>query len=1005
MGKKDFKPKSSTDRNVEVGAVNGVTQTVDAPEARYQDKQTVEPVSSAVKTETVDSNLIPKTVKSTGGELKQEVASQIVTGKGFGSGASDVASASSYGFKNAIASGEDARTILGNASGTPVANNPYQGNSRVEKKLSDPNKDINFLACEQVLVEYDQIPSLAENPSSPIGRNGNPKNNALRLQKNSGASSAEEMYDRSLDYIVNSSMVFAVGQTVKQDGVNYQDYPTKTAEGKTFDTSTNSWNYPSYSIVRGNYTPSELVVTLDKDSQGVYVKSFQVISDDISCNHETADSVNRSATHERIFINKTEMIRQTIDDTEGSPTSEHFNPLGRSVKEPTATVALLHDIEASTGATVFAALRSALKARSYYLFRTRKDGQDDKTPAIEALYGHLMSYKTSTELATQFNNDRATGASDGAFNNKTGINAGSAALLMSLWDSMGKYNNKADINTQTRGLKMALQTGLNSYAPFHVYPNFVKAFNDVDVFSTIDRGYDPMAPICASDAIRLVYPYDLSTRFGFTRNGYNQDRNYTSELLSYDYAAGSGQNFYKIKVTDPLLAGIAYFFELNAFKLYNSTNKDSLVTSEHTIRIPMIHYGMHFGLWDYLICAALPYIIYERTNVFKDILDYEKYHGYPFDDLVSLVDAHVDTPTQYSGLGLFSALSVGQMTDSTGYRWIMPEVFLRIGSDYTMMPWYISSADYTLKGSKLTFNDGHNFNAPNIRSGIRLATLTKFYNASLEDRLLTLDRVTTLPLSDRTTLVSDYVEWNGLVYKYSQDSEGQVVINNDDFKKITLKDFYSTPRQLGWIMPGYQYATGVNTGAPSDYFCKMGKLSDFTFINTPLDYTAIMYKGVGATSSPVTLDVGVLNVDRGQSFTQMWTLRKVSGTIDSTFDLPLSISDYVNGTNLTTYAQYTPFINSEYKYNSKNVETGVTLCSLHNAMWSIIQKVPFLINPFDWNAGGLYIDPFMLPYTFGLAGWDAADYEEMDYNRVNLVQSQSYGYTSDPFINASPLFK
>lgn len=993
--------KAAADKSVD--ATDTKTVVADAPSERYQTKQSVETTSDAKKAETPDTSFLPKTQNANGSVLKQEVASSVVTGKGFGAAASDVTSANEFGLKTLGYSGNSG-TISGSAAGTPIAGKSYQGASRVDKKLSDPNKDINFLANEQVISEAKQIPSLAENPSANVGQNGTPKNTSVKLQKLNGASSAELTFERSLDYIVNDEIVFSSGQTLKESGVNYADYPVGYV-----DTTLAKPKYVKYAQkdapVRGNFSPAELYVTFKKTDDGVFVSSFSVRDDDISNNTVSAEEMNRCVNHEKMFINSTELVRQKIDQTCGSPTSEHFNPLGRSVQEPSATLAYLRDIEATDGAEIYTALRMANKAKSFYLSRTAKDGQDILTPAYDALYGHLMDIVSSRDLKDTFENVRDS--SKGAFTYYDGIKAGSAVLLMNMFDSPTKYNTKADVVTSAKGLKMHLATGMNAMAPFRVNKNFVKALDAVDVYSTIDHGYDPLAPICVTDGVRLVHPYSLASRFSFTRANYGADRVYGSKLYAYSYAAGMGINQYTIRVTEPLLAGIAYFFEQHATKIYDVLGKDDANKNERTLTIPMTHYGMHFGLWDYLICAALPYIIYERTNAMKDILDYQENYGYPF-DLITVADANPLSAKNYGGLGTFTPLTVGQMTPSTAQRWVMPEVMYNMENGLTMLPWYFSSADFDLKDSALTFNGNHTFTTPVIRSGIKLATLDKFFDDDLESVLLNTDRMVVNPFAQGT---STYASIAGRVYKYCQDGDGLVALESSAIAKTTVAQYYKTPRMLGWNIPALYgsvgtYSTTYTVGAIKHAMYWTGNYA----ADLGPSFRAYMYKSVTKgliTAAPATLATASVNVDRAQNFTQEWFAYDVHKQ-HVMFDLPLSLNEmFDDDGNLDENCQFTPFIKTDLKYittDTSNVDTKSDLVSLHKVCWPVLQKLPFLINPFEWN-GKTVMDPFTIAYTFGLSGFIAADYEELDYNHVIAIQSQAYGYVSDSFEEKSRLLQ
>lgn len=988
---------------------------IDAPKTRYQTDQQVGQADDALMTKTDDTSFSKKKVKASGGELKQEVAAAVVTGRGAGSG-HDVNAPSTYGLRtlrNAYSG--DTGTISGSASDTPVATKDIQGRSRVDKKLSDPNKDINYLASEQIEVEYTNVPSLADD-NGTVGYNGNPKNVAARVQKNSGATPAELLYDRSVDYIVTNNFLFAAGQTVKQKNVEYDDYPKMSDVVKDKDGEVVSGNVMLQT--RGNYAPRYIQVKFKDDGQGAYVSSFQVIEDDLSCNNETAETVNRTGANEKRFMNLSELARQRIDAKCGSPTQEHFNPLGRSITEATATMGYLRDIEASDGATLFTAYKMANKAKAFYLSRTVKDGQDLVTPGIDALYGHLLNNPGSAKLKDEFaklqdKDDKPSGA----FRCTTGLVMGSAALLLGLFDSWNKYKTKADIVTQPRGLKLHLQTADNMINIFRCEKNFVAALNSVDTFSCIDRGYDPMSPICATDATRLIYPYSWAKALQFTRDSAGADRVYQSVVYKYNYAAGNGLNCYTITVGEPLLNGVAYFLEMHADEIFDTLR--GKVGNEVTLNIPTVHYGMHFGLWDYLLCASVPYIVYERTNSMKDILDYETNFEYPFSDLVPIGKANPLNAVNYKALSPMEPLTPGQMMDSSAIRWKMPEMLVRMGADGVMLPFYFSENEYEASGTAgspmLRHTREHAYTTPVIRSGIRLAALNSFWDMDAKSSQLCYDRMVRHPfaLASNPKALEDIT---GVVYKYAQDSEGIPVVTGVSALKATGADYLSTPRQMGWFMPGIAglfYSTYIETGVGKtpgiDGIKDATDLAASKFEIKP-DYRMVMYKGIKGPATHATLDSASVSIDRGQSFTQRWfTCNTVTGAEEG-FDVHYAIGDIVDGNKgvingVGTKSKYNPFIFDSSDVTN-NIYTSITLFSYHNDLWGMLQKMPFIISPFEWASAGCgCIDPFATAYVFGLAGFMAADYAEEDYNRVNQILNQGYGYTTDPFIAASPVFK
>lgn len=969
---------------------------VDAPEARLQTEQTTDQVMKTNTTTTPKTDFDVSEVKANGSQLKQEVAATVLAKKaGAGaSGSSQVIAATRAGLKSGSYSG-DAGVLLGSTANTPIMEKSSQGANRVDKRLSDANKDINYLASEQYATEFQNIAPLSEDKST-VGYNGNPMNISARAQKTSGFAPAEILYDRSIDEDRVDKIIFTNGQTVKQAGVQNKDYPTFTEK---LDPQTQRYVRatftPGKEPIRGNFAPQYLEVRIKKEKNGnCYVSKFKVHEDDLSCNDADFETVNNSSANYRIDLNQAELARQRIDANAGSPSAEFYNPLGRSTREPTATVMYLRDHEAALGATVLTAMRFGLKSRAYYLSRTGKDGQDLITPAVDALYGHLCGAKTPAELMSQI----SLGA-DGEISDRAANNYGSADIMLHIFDSIKKYKTKADLVNQPRGLKLALATGLNNHTPFRYKPEFLKALNACDYFSTIDRGYDPSSITALTDGVRLVYPYSLARSLEFTRSAANADRTYQSELFVYSFQAGKGNQTYIVKVADPLLNGVAWFLEQHATAIYRAcvANDD-----EVTLTIPTIHYGAHFGLWDLLILASAPYIEYERTNAFKDILDYEDHHGYPFPELETISDDAVRTPKNYGRISEYERLTVEQMKPEDAIRYVLPETMIKLGTHDALLPFYFNECQFNLEtvsgDNMVSMSHSCQFSTPVIRSGVRLAYLDDFFSMEPKDVMLSYDLMTCFP-GDHTIGTGH----KGYVYKYSLTNDGLIVAK--DIHNLTILQYLSTPRQLGWFMDapaGYCHALKSSAGLDIPGVTATEKILDQASSHVARAY-------FGTKNKPTTiLAAAALSIDRGQAFTQSWSECCSTATEGkgANFDLAMSMNEIftVNSHSLRfadNKSTFSPFIAGE---NAAPYD-GLKLSGVMMAMWLRVQKLPFVINPYDNLATENLIDPLDYAYVFGLAGFLAADYNEEKYNRVNAYQDQMFGFVEDPYIIASPIFK
>lgn len=982
---------------------------VKVPDNRFQATQETTLTEGANATVTPDNSYSISENAVSGSALKQEVAATVVKrGKGAGGGVDSLVNPVTFGLREGQYTG-DSGVYLGTASGTPALNNDRQGGSRVDKKLSDANRDINLNASEQYATFFMEEPALREQKGT-VGRNGNPSNVAVRSQKKTGFTPAEPLFDRSLDEIRQDAFIFTTGQVNKAQGTNYEDYPTISYD-IVVDNGIRRFDKVDFEQERGNYSPRFIKVTLKKDSEGTpaYVSKFQVITDDFT-HHDGINyhDIEDAASHARMDINAAEIARQNVDGKHGSPDSDRYSPLGRSVDQPSRTMMYLRDIEMNTGAVMAACLRFANKSRAYYLSRTGKDGQELVTPALDALYGHLFPAASAQDLQGFLGNR----PDNQPFMSYIGCRRGSAYTLIRCFDSGSKYKTKADIVNQPRGLKLCLQTGMNNHAPLRAKSDFIKALNAIDVFSTIDRGYDPSSVVFSTDGVRYVMPYDWASSLEYSRTAWNAPKVYQSKVFTYAYMAGDGNQRYYVKVGEPILNGIAWFIEQHKSAIYDAIgNKDS----EFDWYIPVVSYGNHFSLFDLMVSASAAYIEYERTNSLKDIIDLDTWGDYPFPDLKTISKSDILNPTNYGTISDVERLSVKEMSPAVAIRWMYPELFYDVGHGY-MAPWYFNQADFCFNNTgndpSFTANGKHSFTTPTVRSGVRSAYLDDFFGMDPRDVLFSLDRLVHIPGYPYGSTIP------GGFYKYSQNSDGIPVIHTSGLEAITCHRVYKAPRQLGWIMPAFAGSCRV-IGTYDGLVNYENSFSvDGDIRNKNTSFMARMYKAIPGTDPTYNGILGGVsqNVDRGQSFSQTWYDYYTTGdfTVHPEFDIMLSAAQgfNANGASILNRTMFKPFVHADYTgtdntgapHNQFN--GGNSLISTMRLYWARIQKLPFVINPFDdADSTTSFVDPFDFAYLFGLAGFYAANYDEELQNRESQIMAEQFAFVSDPYIEHSPLFK
>lgn len=975
----------------------------DAPAGRFQTEGQVSTVSndSAASTGskpsgTIETDSIPAQVVHT------KKVSDLVRGKDGVGGLSG--STGALGFTNGSYSGK--ADIIGDMSATPVVGKPDRSPTRTGKKLDSTLKHINYLYNEQVTVNYDESKPLAENKDAVQGYNGTYFNEHARTQKRSGFVPAELYYDRSVDEIHQDFIYPIMGQSINDPA------PSSI---KSYDPDAES-GYSAFSCQRGNFIHTKLNVSFD--SKGNIDKFyFDVL--DITPDTQPAEVANVSAVNSIIDANTAEIDRQNMDAKAGNESLPGWSPIPRSIKEPTATVGLVRDLEASVGAEVFMAYKKTAAAFSYQLSKTAKDGQRVTEPITEMLTGCMSDHDS-------FRDPTVIGSVD-TYENAFTVNNylhGSPALMIEIFDSVSKYNTKGDLLLQPRGFKMHLQTADNNMNVLHVPSKFVQAVNSNEVFSTIDKEYDPFMPVCISDKATLAHPYNLNDFI-------DADNGYVSKPFRYAYVNNSN-NAYMIEVHHPLIAGLRAFFNQ-----YRATIFKAIGSKAGVIKIPCIHSTTGFSLWSLLLLASTPFMIKSRVTSFIDFLDYEKNFGYPFSQLISMKDANPMAAKNYSNSSYDEPLSVGVMSTATAMKWVFPETYWihreNSSSPKVVMPWYHNQLQYEfVEGEGVKLGDyGCVMSMPSIRSGSRLGFFDTIYSMSERDIRLCLDRQTIVPAASKVTELR--------AYKYGISTDGQVEVTLPA-SEFTFLSIYKTPREMGWVIPALngsltQAITDIavsNNGVVLSYSTSRLNAdgdSSSTQPSSDMDTYApgsfrIRYwQGQVDTTVEINgiLEKASININRGASLSQTFKTIVAQRMISDyskyvNYDFICSMSALFDSTAsvptvIENNAMFIPFISHDDTTPSEDSEDRVV--SFQKYFWTRVQRLPFAINPFDCSPSAKVLakddaicsDPYDFLYIFGCAGFRGSDYNEDSYNREKYRLNLGMLFLEDPYFKDSPAYR
>lgn len=459
------------------------------PDTKFQQNQQIQkPIEQGAAADVKENPFTAKKQNSNGSQLKQEAVAKVITGTGGSMPGEGIASPSRAGLRTLVYSGNEG-TILGNPSGTPVVGSPSRSDTRPGQKLDAVAKAIDFIASEQVYQDVRGSVPLQDNPTEVQGFLGHPENNNARLQKIAEAVPGALMYARSCDEIKRDEIAFVEGQHVKQEGIDAKVSPTLTFVPDPSARDLGS-NYKSYDNVRGNYIPKTMHIGVSSNGSIVSM-SFDV--DEIDSTR-SADVVNKSSSAWIRSMNIDEINRQNMESKAGIETEKNWCPLVRAVGQPTQTIGYLTDDEITVGSELFMSYRFANKAHSYFFNKAAKDGQTPYRSFKEMLKGNSVHTRTSQEYDNNMVNFDAADYVNGA-----------PSLMIALYDSIAKYSKRGDLLTQPRSWKMHLQTADNNINPFKIHPVLGRYMKGRDVFSTIDRGYDPLLPVNISDNWRLSH--------------------------------------------------------------------------------------------------------------------------------------------------------------------------------------------------------------------------------------------------------------------------------------------------------------------------------------------------------------------------------------------------------------------------------------------------------------------------------------------------------------------
>jgi len=932
----------------------------------------------------------------------------------------------------------------GDLSATTKEDAPYKSGDRTGRRADPITRKIDLLDAEIIKTKRYQSKPLCET-SDGVGYNGNYENEHAITQKNSGGCPADPMFERSVDILACDMLYHAHGQFNIAKG-------TKNLSIHTWDSSLNSGNggYAASPTVIpvGNFLARKLTVKIDSNFN---ITDFSFDKSDLSpdaIDEATSRLAGDAYLRER---NVRELDRNTMISVAGNESDPSWSCLGDAIIDPTDQNLALYWIDALAGNYTGLSVRKLDESLAFQINKAAKDGARITGPMAEMVNGNIPVANIGVKESVSEANGRTQ-----CFNSANYVK-GSAALWLAVNDSLAKYTTKGKLLSLPLSFKSAVATAKSNMDPLVANQLLFDELKHAELFSTIDGPYDPLKPVVMTDKAGIISPIPLD--LGCTFDSVNHALNTTIYVMHYENL----RNRYNIGIRNFFIAGIFRWFNERAGRLYDACKDQKDGSGIVTIEIPIVSSTTSISLWDLIVCSSVPYIVEERLSTFTEVLKYEKNHGYPYSGSVHLKDVDIDACDNYNFSSTESQISVGTAKPVSAMKFIMPEVFWPIlkkkaeeptqGANgiaaYTVLPHYFiqnqfvydKNADNASGIRKLVLSDECATCAyPTTRSGNMFSYFDTVYGMSEEDYRLSLDRMVVYPGYQHSyaknklagiAAVGSGVDqvFDTKTYKYGKTCDGSVVIpyfayaNNAADKEYTLTvgDVIGTPRELGLyqvapagLLTPVNYSGNLNTVAVD---------SAYLALSGP-GFRAYIYHGFGKSMQNTILNNADINIDANASFKNDYVVIDATPASAGTdfgclLKAPEAVSvltPIVDGSYTVGHGSYSSTTGVYEGTEAKDTTTGFELNSLFKYFWTRLQRLPFVVNPFDCNTNDLSTgsstwtainkhDIYDLLYIFGFAGFRASDYHETVYSRVRERVAKGMNYVADPFTTKSLLLK
>lgn len=1045
---KSFNDRQNDEKNEGYDSVN-----TDLPSARFQaEKQVLKPeelgaTQSSIpgNGEAVTTSNVTKAATSVKSKIKIRPDASVDQLKDKQVGG--VPLAASVGLIRSVA-GVSGVSPAEDTSKIPYSKGEYRPGTRYGKKRSEILFEMDNTISEQIVPQVDDSLDLAESPESKQGYNGRKQFKQTRGKKNSyytvsdGVDTNSErlpqqlLFESSVDFQDTDKVIYTCGQMIDKD------IPAKAGYPDTLYTTT-SGGSTKFKMQKGNYKPKALNFSLSNGKlAGI---SFTEDKIEVEADPISKDQGNMNWQVDENNVAKA-MIR--MQNELGRETTDKWSPLGYVIKNPYEVNMLYHDIEASTGAMMALAYRSAVSSLAFQKNILAKDGVNPQRNAVkmilEGYAGELKSNDTTVMSEDVFGN---------VIFNEGEYAKGSVAALIAMFDSVNKYSTKADILALQRSLTLHLSQADNNINPLHCKPEFIKVMDKAHMFSTVDGNYNPLLPIFTTKRIKVINPMSLNL---FTQNWVHPDSisgddvrrdTETGTYAPYTYEYSDIRNKYITRIQHPFVEGVIRWLLKHEAALVKAYGANATVTIpfEFNMQCP--------NMLSFMLCSASQDVLWERNICFRDIIFAGEQMTYVWDDLQGLDKLNPLYSTQLTIGKYDDPLKLGKLAADVAIRemWgthmALADYDDGVGKSASAQyfaPWYMNEA--ALGGTNTwTENEGfnnepsaYNMTMVSIRDGVRHEYVDLIKGMSERDVRLSLDRWVRLPLpvesasvvaynnttsltlytayarSFNSTMINSNIKLAAL--RYEVNSDGRVLVkyileDGSDEYHLNEKSLYAIPQELGWISDDYdglKVITGMSYSKPTltlttTTLDAVDTRDGCQFYSgyTPVRLVSYRVQGNGYTAT---------GIDRSAALSQVFYKCFASN------DAASINADYVAKTGIIPCLSYNngsvDAILAAYTLNGSTITSNMLdtkIRTIAPRIWSAVQRFFMPVNKFEncftADKTATAYDPLEGAFYFGVCGTLASDYTQDILERLDIYDQLGLDYTEDVFVKDSLLFR